>query len=213
MLKGLLPANPTLALRYPKIDSRAKLPRYLKAPELSRLLENAARNRDFGDLTLLSLMVTTGMRPSDIAGLKHGDINLAQQRIDHRTKGGWRKNTPLSLPMITLLTDYLARREDTCAAAFVNTRSKPVTVSWIQKMVRAAGEEAGLDFRLSPNHLRHSFATHAADRHGKLTTKTLLGHSELTRTEVYLHLSARRFRAVVRSHPYQHAFGLGIAND
>jgi len=212
VLKQVVTDNPAAGLRHPKLDARSKLPRYLKAPELRALLESAARGRDFCDLVILSLMTTTGMRPSDVAGLKRGDINLEQQRIDHRTKGGWRKGTPLSLPMTSLLAEYLSSREDRWAAAFVNTRLKPVTVSWIQRMVRAAGHQAGLEFRLTCNHLRHTFATHAADRHGKVVTKALLGHSGLSRTEVYLHLSARRFRAVVRLHPYQHAFEMGVAD-
>ena len=169
-------------------------------------------NRDFRDLVILSLMTTTGMRPNEVAGLKRDDINIEQQRVDHRTKGGWHKSTPLSLSMTSLLAEYFERREDGCNAAFVNTRSKPVTVGWIQGMVRAAGHEAGLDFRLTPNHLRHTFATHAADRHGKVVTKALLGHSGYSRTEVYLHLSARRFRAVARLHPYQHAFKMGVSS-
>ena len=213
MLKQLVTKNPASGLQIPKVDPRSKLPRYLKAPELRALLENAARNREFSDLVMLSLMTTTGMRPSDVAGLKRGDINIEEQRIDHRTKGGWRKGTPLSLSMTSLLTDHLGRREDSCDAAFVNTLARPVNKDWIQRMVRAAGDQAGLDIRLTCNHLRHTFATHAADRHGKVVTKALLGHSGLTRTEVYLHLSARRFRAVARLHPYQHAFNVGVGND
>lgn len=213
VLKQIVTVNPAAGLQHPKINPRSELPKYLKAPELRALLEHAAREGDPCNMVILSLMTTTGMRPNDIACLKRNDIDLEQQRIDHRTKGGWQKGTPLSLSMTSLLTAYLSSREDSYDVAFVNTRLKPVTVSWIQRMVRATGEQAGLDFRLTCNHLRHTFATHAADRHGKVVTKALLGHSTLTRTEVYMHLSARRFRAVARLHPYQHAFSLGVVDD
>ena len=212
VLKQVVTNNPAAGLQHPKISPKSKLPKYLKSLELKALLENAARERDPCDLVILSLMTTTGMRPNDVACLKREDINLEQQRIDHRTKGGWRKGTPLSLSMTSLLADYLSNRESSCDAAFVNSRLKPVTVHWIQRMVRAAGEQAGLGFRLTSNHLRHTFATHAADRHGKVVTKALLGHSSLTRTEVYMHLSARRFKAVARLHPYQNSFSLGVVD-
>jgi site-specific recombinase XerD len=211
-LKQATAADPTAGLHHPREDPRARLPRYLAAPELRALLETAARRCERRELVILSLMTTTGMRPNDVAGLNRGDINLPEQRVDHRTKGGWRKGTPLSVAMTSLLASYLASRADGCDAAFVNSRLEPVTVSFVQRLVRAAGERAGLAFPLTCNHLRHTFATHAADRHGKVVTKALLGHSGLSRTEVYLHLSARRFKAVVRLHPYQHAFGIGVTD-
>ncbi len=209
-LKQMVSHNPAAGLQHPKSSPSAKLPRYLRAQELQNLLETAATSRDLRDLTILSLMASTGMRPGDVAGLQRADISLSEQRVDHRTKGGWRKSTPLSVTMTRLLQRYLDSREDDSAAAFVNSRHKPVTKSWLQRMVRDAGESAGLDFRLTCNHLRHTFATHLADRHGKAVTKALLGHSGLSRTEVYMHLSVRRFRAVVRLHPYQHASGMGV---
>lgn len=204
--------DPAAALHHPREDPRVRLPRFLDAAELRALLATAARQEDQRDLVILSLMATAGLRPNDVAGLERDDLNLAEQRVDHRTKGGWSKGTPLSVAMTSLLASYLESRTDRCAAAFVNSRLKPVTVSFIQRLVRAAGDAAGLGFPLTCNHLRHTFATHAADRHGKVVTKALLGHSGLSRTEVYLHLSARRFKVVVRLHPYQHVFGIGVVD-
>jgi len=209
-VKQLLPENPAAGLRHPRISKRSKLPTYLKADQLRRLLEVAATKGPRKELVLLSLMSGTGLRPNEVANLQRGDINITQQRIDHRTKGGWCKGTPLSLSLTRLLEDYLASRKDDCPAAFLNSRHKPATISWIQKMVRAAGENAELPFRLTCNILRHTFATHTADRHGKLLTKQLLGHSHLRTTEVYTHLSERRYRAVMNLHPYQFAIGTGV---
>lgn len=211
-LSQVTDSNPAAALHHPREDPRVRLPRFLDATELRALLATAARHADQRDLAIIGLMATAGLRPNDVAGLKRGDVNLAEQRIDHRTKGGWCKGTPLSLAMTSLFASYLESRTDSCAAAFVNSRQQPVTVSFIQRLVRAAGDAAGLGFPLTCNHLRHTFATHAADRHGKVVTKALLGHSGLSRTEVYLHLSARRFKVVVRLHPYQHVFGIGVAD-
>jgi len=211
-VKQLLPSNPADGLRHPKISYRSQLPRYLKTDQLRSLLETVARERSRHDLVLISLMTGTGMRPFEVANLMRGDINIAQQRIDHRTKGGWYKGTPLSISLTRLLDDYLSSRTDECPAAFLNSRHKPVSISWIQKMVREAGEQAQLPFRLTSTILRHTFATHAADRHGKMTTRALLGHSFLRTTEVYTHLSERRFRAVMNQHPYQLAIGMGVSH-
>jgi site-specific recombinase XerD len=211
-LREGLAESPAAALRHPKIQPRAKLPQYLSVAQLRSLLETAARTREQRELVILSLMATTGMRPFEIASLERGHIKLHQHRIDHRTKGGKLKRTPLSRSMVGILAEYLTRRTDDSMAAFVTARNKPVTKSWIRRMVHAAGAEAGIPFRLNCNHLRHTFATHAADRHGKLVTKALLGHSLLKTTGVYTHLSPRRFRAVMALHPYQSALGLGVTS-
>jgi site-specific recombinase XerD len=116
---------------------------------------------------------------------------------------------PLSRPLIRILEPYLDSRDDDVPAACINDQGRPLTVSWIQRLVRDCGAQAGIA-DLPPNILRHTFATHAADRHGVVVTKALLSHSDLTRSEVYLHLSASRFRAVVRLHPYQSCHLLGV---
>jgi site-specific recombinase XerD len=209
-LVQLLPQNPTRDLHHPKISARAKLPEYLSATQLRCLLETAAhRVRESGagdalrDFAILSLLVTTGLRPYEIATLKRNDVHLEQHRMEVHVKGGWVKKTPLSARMAEVLAAYLATRLDSCPAAFVNTRGQPVSVSWIQRMVRKAGGDAGFPFELTCRHLRHTFATHAADRHGKTITRALLGHRRAEATEVYAHLSPRHFRAVMNLHPYQ----------
>lgn len=205
-----LPESPAAALRHPKIHPRAKLPEYLSTDQLRSLLETAARSRDKRDFVVLSLMASTGMRPFEVASLQRGHVKIHQHRIDHQSKGGRLKRTPLSRSMSTLLAEYLSSRSDDSMAAFVTSGGKPITKSWIQRMVRDAGAEAELPFRLTCNHLRHTFATHAADRHGKLVTKALMGHSFLSTTAIYTHLSPRRFRAVMALHPYSSVLGLGV---
>jgi len=209
-LVQLLAHNPARDLHHPKMSVRAKLPEYLSATQLRRLLQNTAqRVKESGggdalrDFAILSLLATTGLRPHEIATLKRSDVHLEQHCMDVHVKGGWVKKTPLSARMAEVLAAYLATRCDSCPAAFVNTRGQPVTVSWIQRMVKKAGGDTGLAFALSCGHLRHTFATHAADRHGKTITRALLGHRKAEATEVYAHLSPRRFRAVMSLHPYQ----------
>jgi integrase/recombinase XerD len=202
-LRGLVSADPAVALRHPKISPRARVPRYLTSAQVRQLLGSAARSRPRLDLVVLSLLVSTGLRPHEVVGLARSDIQPTQHLIEARVKGGWRKRTPLSPSMAALLGDYLASREDHCPAAFVGARLAPMSVSWLQRMVRDAGQQAGLEVRLTPRLLRHTFATHVADRHGKVIAKALLGHRRLATTEVYTHLSHRRFAALMSRHPYQ----------
>ncbi len=211
-LKEHLPKSPAAALKSPKTHPRAKLPVFLSVDQLRSLLETAS-NRDQRDFVVLSLLASTGMRPFEVASLQRDNLKLVQHYIDHEIKGGKLKRTSLSRSMTALLSKYLSSRTDDCFAAFVSSTGKPITKSWIQRMVRDAGAKADLPFRLTCNHLRHTFATHAADRHGKTVTKALMGHRYTKTTDIYAHLSPRRFKAVMALHPYPSTLDLGITND
>ena len=202
VVQQLLTSNPANDLHHPKLSSRRLLPGYLSATELRQLL-TAGADRPLVDLVILSLLATTGARPHEIASLRVCDVRASYTRVDFLAKGGWYKPTPLSAQMAPLLKCHCEALPPEAEECFYNTRGKPVTVSWIQRMVRAAGEDAGLPMRLTPKLLRHTFATHAADRHGRCITKALLGHAYDRTTDVYVHLSARRFRGAMNSHPYQ----------
>jgi hypothetical protein len=81
--------------------------------------------------------------------------------------------------MAVILQDYLMTRNDECNSLFVNGKARSVSVSWLQRLVKTTGEQAGLPCSLICNHLRHTFATYAADQHGKVITKALMGHQRL----------------------------------
>lgn len=210
VLMELVEENPARHLHHPQMSRRARLPQYLSAAQLRAVLQGAAGTlQDAGDVAalcdfaILSLLATTGVRPFEVAALEPGHLLLGQSRMDVPAKGGWIKKTPLSAQTVAVLDAYLKKRPRNGKALFVNRRGRPVTVWWIRRMVRAAGERAGLDFVLTPRHLRHTFATHAADRHGKTITRALLGHRDAQATEVYTHLSPRRFRSLMNLHSYQ----------
>jgi len=202
VVQQALPANPAGDLHHPKLSPRRHLPGYLSATELRQLLR-AGADRPLVDLVVLSLLATTGARPHEIASLRVCDVRASYTRVDFLAKGGWYKPTPLSPQMAPLLKCHCESLPAEAKQCFYNSRGKPMTVSWIQRMVRAAGEEAGLPMRLTPKLLRHTFATHAADRHGRCITKALLGHAYDSTTDIYVHLSARRFRGSMNRHPYQ----------
>jgi site-specific recombinase XerD len=202
-LRGVVGSDPAAVLRHPRISRRASLPRYLATGQVRLLLETAASQRPGRDLTILALLATTGLRPHEVVSLRREEISLGQRRLQVRVKGGWFKHTPLSESMATVLGDSLEGRQDDCPAAFIGASGRPVSLSWLQRMVAQAGQEAGLPFRLTPRLLRHTFATHAADRHGRPIATALLGHRHGATTDIYIHLSPRRFRALMQRHPYQ----------
>lgn len=198
-----LPNNPAQYLHHPKISKRAKLPEYLTQRQLRQLLKTAARRQPFRNFVILSLFATTGLRSSELVTLTRDNVYLKEHRILIWVKGGWFKNTPLSTWMCAILESYLATREDDFPALFINDKGRPVTMSFIRHMIKQTGKDAGIPFPLTPRHLRHTFATLAADRHGRVITSALLGHAQPETTQVYVHLSPRHFQSIMNKHPYK----------
>ena len=211
-LRGILSENPARDLRHPPISVRSELPRYLSAAQLRQVLTCAARDRPLQDWAILSLIATTGLRSFEVAGLERANLLLGQSRIVARTKGGRLKKTPLCGATARVLAAHLASRRDQLPAVFLNKWGKPASANWVQRMVRDAGRQAGLPF-LTARVLRHTFGTFAADRHGTLVTRALLGHRFCSTTAVYTHLSPRRFRPLMNVHPYQTAIGEGCDDE
>jgi len=178
------------------------LPEYLSAGRLRHLLESVARDRSVQDFAILALIATTGLRSFEVAGLRREHLHLDQHRIAAKTKGGWLKKTPLPAPTAALLKAHLGTRVDHLPALFLNKWGRPATANWVQRMVKEAGADAGLPF-LTARILRHTFGTFAADRHGTIVTRALLGHRFCRTTQIYTHLSPRRFRPLMNAHPYQ----------
>jgi integrase/recombinase XerD len=193
--------DPAVRLRYPKMHPRSEIPEYLSEPQLRRLLEHSATHGTSTGFAALSLIAATGLRPNEVAHLKLRDVSFGRECMNVRVKGGWIKKTALSYPIITILEAYLSTRTDSSEALFVTGRGGPASASFLQRKVTEAGKRGGLPVSLTCNRLRHTFATHAADTFGKVVTSALMGHRSLSTTEVYTHLSPRRFKAVMKLHP------------
>jgi len=193
-LNQLIPENSAQSLKHPKISPMAKLPQYLTAGELRTLMESTAKTGSLLDMTVVSLLATVELK----------DIHIEQQYIMLRVKGDWTKRTPISSSMAQLLEDYVLEYTITEGVLFRNKWHNPINKHWILRMVKAAGEEAGINRPVSPRMLRHTFATYAAERHGEVVTRALLGHCASTNsTKVYMHLIPSRFKPLVNSHYYQ----------
>jgi integrase/recombinase XerD len=205
-LRQIITDNPAGHIPHPKARPREKLPTYLKPAELSALLETAAQKRNLQDFTVLSLLATVGPRPHEIAKLRLKDVFPEEQYLFFHVKGGWYKRTPMSAAMAETMREYIEAYAPSGSRLFYNHWKKPIDRRWIERMVRDAGVQAGINYRVTPNILRHTFATYAADRHGAVVTRALLGHCRRSHsTDVYMHLIPSKFRALMNCHPYQTA--------
>jgi len=193
--------DPSSPLRYPRYRPRQSLPTYLDVETLQRVLSVSHREDSFNDFALLSLFASTGLRPGDVVGLTRSNVYLEEQLIAGRVKGGWTKRTVLSDSMSAILSHHLAVRPDEAEALFVNTRGRAASPAYMRKVIKRAGDRAEVGFTVTPQILRHTFGTHAADRHGRTVTQALMGHRRGTTTELYTHLSPSYFRPLMNLHP------------
>jgi site-specific recombinase XerD len=201
-IKGIVESNPTSHLRHPKISKRAKIPEYLTESQIFDFL-NAASKLPLMDFCMVSLLSTAGLRPHAITVLKWIDVLPEQRIIKLFMKGGWYKRMPLSNHMTDLLKQWSNKSEKKDPFVFVRKDSSCVSQEYIRKIVRETGENAHIPFRVTPRHLRHTFATFTADRHSKTITSALMGHSYTRTTDVYTHLAPTKFRRIMLSHPFQ----------
>jgi site-specific recombinase XerD len=202
VLQNILFENPARPLRHPKMSPRSQLPKYLSESELKALLHSAAQKLNKRDFAIVGLICSTGMRPFSVAALKREHFFASDSYIFELTKGAGYRKAALNTSLVSIISEYLANRSDDHPALFVNNRNQPVSKSWVQRLVKKAGQDAGLTVNLNCNMLRHSFAVHSSDRHGKSITKALMGHHKLATTAVYTHLSAKRFRGLMNLHAY-----------
>ncbi len=121
-----LPVNPAAHIPHPKMSPRSKLPEYLKPDELHKYLETALTTRTLKEITAISLLATTGLRPNEIASLKIKDIDFKRELISVTVKGGWIKVMPLNSVMIRYLMEYIENTEFPGEYLFYNTWGKPI---------------------------------------------------------------------------------------
>lgn len=208
--EGVIETTPLSALRSPRKEER--LPRLFSEEDATALVEvphgeglKAARDR-----AILEVLYGAGLRVSELIGLDETDVNLRQGWVRVRGKRKKERLAPLGAPAVGALEAYLEARagarlpEPEPGALFVNLRDgRRITDRSIRRMVEHYINAAGLDGKCSPHSLRHSFATHMLERGADLrVVQELLGHSHLSTTQVYLHLTSEKLRETYRrAHP------------
>jgi integrase/recombinase XerD len=205
----LIGDDPTAALKAPR--RAKKLPHVLNYAEVQKLL--AAPRGDepttLRDRALLEVMYACGLRASETIGLELGDVDMREGFLRARGKGSKERIVPLGRKAIAAISAYLRggrpklvgdRHE---AKLFVNFRGGPLSRQGLYKIVQRNARTAGLNGRMSPHTLRHSFATHLLAGGCDLrAVQEMLGHADVATTQMYTHLSGERLKDVYfKAHP------------
>jgi integrase/recombinase XerD len=206
---ALLDSDPTATLTGPR--RARKLPQVLTRGEVERLLAQprGTEPASLRDRALLELMYACGLRASEAVGLDLGDVDLEDRVLRARGKGSKERLVPIGQAAMGALRAYLERGRPALvkgraeAHVFVNFRGGPLTRQGLYKIVRRHALKAGLADRMSPHTLRHTFATHLLAGGCDLrSVQEMLGHADVSTTQLYTHLSSERLKDVYfRAHP------------
>jgi integrase/recombinase XerD len=205
---GLITENPTLRVDLPKIG-RA-LPKSLTEQDVNALLEAPAIEQPQGqrDRTMLELMYATGLRVSELVSLTLSEVNLRQGVVRVRGKGGKERLVPVGEIALSWLEKYLieARPELLTGKAptdvlFPSNRARAMTRQTFWHLIKKHALTAGISQDLSPHTLRHAFATHLINHGADLrVVQLLLGHSDLSTTQIYTHVAKERLKSLHQAH-------------
>jgi len=196
---GVIEDNPAEELPIPK--RQRKLPTYLSPRELSALLEESRRN--LRDHCLLEFIYATGVRVSEAVEMRVESVNLADRTaFVRRGKGGKDRLVIMSEHVARELQEYLNKRSTPSPFLFTNRWGRKLTPRYVEKMISRYAEKAGIEKKVTPHVLRHTFATHMLENNVDIRAiQELLGHSSLATTQVYTHVTAERLKRLVGRHP------------
>jgi integrase/recombinase XerD len=205
----ILSDDPTANLSAPRRGK--KLPHVLGMGEVKRLLENANGSDAIAlrDRALLEVMYACGLRASEATGLEVTDADLRRGFVRAHGKGSKDRIVPLGREAAAALRRYLNRGRPELVGAsgerklFVNFRGGSLTRQGLYKIIRRHARDAGLEGKMSPHTLRHTFATHLLAGGCDLrSVQEMLGHADIATTQMYTHLSGEEIKAAYfKAHP------------
>lgn len=200
--------NPAEGISGPKLPKR--LPVFVREEDMENTLNDAEKGEGFSGLRnflILLMAYDTGMRRSEIVGLKVEDVDLSRRCIRVHGKGGKEREIPIVSELMQDVECYLETRkrivEQEHGMFFVTDKGDPIYANFVYRLVtKELGEHTSLSKR-SPHVLRHSFATHLLDNGAPIQgIKELLGHSSLAATQVYTHNSVEKMLKIFKqAHP------------
>ena len=207
--EGTIEHDPTAELRGP--PKTQHLPRVLSRDEVAQLLREpkGTEPRSLRDRALLELMYASGLRVSEAIGLELGDVDLDEGMLCARGKGSKERIVPIGRQAVAALRAYCRSGRPALVGSgveshlFVNRRGLGLTRQGLYKIIQGHARGAGLEQKMSPHTLRHTFATHLLTGGCDLRSlQEMLGHADLATTQVYTHLSAERLKdAYFSAHP------------
>ena len=215
--EGMVLDNPFLYLRGPKTAktlpitlSVEQVKRFLSMPKIDYEAELLDEPSYLNDTAVFETLYSTGCRISEITGAKWGDADLKRGTMIVTGKGSKERLVILGKPAIAALMawlEYVRSQHPELTASyspiFLNQRFKPLDSRLIERRMKRYLAEAGLSTEITPHKLRHSFATHLLDAGADLrSVQEMLGHSSLSTTQIYTHVSIERLKdAVMKNFP------------
>jgi len=207
--EGILSANPIERASSPKLDKR--LPSFLTLKEVERLLNAPDLSHPLGqrDRAFMELLYASGLRVSELVSLNLGQINLNTNEIRVWGKGSKERVVLMGEPAAEALRNYLSQgrlkllAEKRNSALFLNRYGQRLPERSVQRILEEYTKRVGLNKRVHPHMLRHTFATHLLDGGADLrVVQELLGHARLSSTQIYTHVTKSQARKVYLSaHP------------
>jgi len=206
--QDLISSDPSLNLESPKI--RRSLPGYLKVEDVDRLLEQPDPKTPYGlrDRAMLEVLYSTGLRVSELIGLRVSDLDSKVGCIRCIGKGDKERIVPAGRKALGMVDRYLRDARPkllakgvSSGALFVNRRGMPLSRVGVWKILSSYGKRAGFRVALTPHMLRHSFATHLLERGADLrSVQLMLGHADISTTQIYTHVVEERLKQIYKAH-------------
>jgi integrase/recombinase XerD len=207
-IQEFITVDPSLNLESPKI--RRTLPGYLRLEEVERLLAQPDAKTALGlrDRAMLEVLYSTGLRVSELIGLRVTDLDPKVGCIRCIGKGDKERIVPAGRKALGMVEKYLhdARpkllgKGVASPALFVNRNGHSLSRVGVWKILSAYGRRAGLRVALTPHMLRHSFATHLLERGADLrSVQLMLGHADISTTQIYTHVVEERLKQIYKAH-------------
>ena len=202
--EGLCEKNPFGEVSSPKLDKT--LPKFLFSEEIEALFDSINTQTLLGirDNALLEFMYGTGVRVSELCSIKEKDIDYINKQVIVLGKGKKERYLPLHDLVIDSLKEYvsyarnelqLKNKKEVSDILFLNNHGGPLTSRGVRDILKRLVEKASETYKISPHMIRHSFATHLLNNGADLiTVQELLGHSNLSTTQIYTHISKEQLK-------------------
>jgi integrase/recombinase XerD len=205
--EGFIQEDPAINIQSPKF--RQALPEFLSVQEVDRLLAQPDVNTTAGlrDKAMIELLYSTGLRVSELCGLKTADVQMEVGCLRCIGKGNKERLVPVGRRALETVQEYLKKSrpeilgEKASPYLFATRTGAAINRIIFWKVLGAYGRKAGLRKTLSPHMLRHSFATHLLDRGADLrSVQMMLGHADIATTQIYTHVVEERLKQVYKAH-------------
>ncbi|MDR2234180.1 MAG: site-specific tyrosine recombinase XerD [Tannerella sp.] len=209
LLEDFLQADPSELIESPRIGM--KLPEVLAVNEVNKIIESIDLSKQMGqrNKAMIEVLYSCGLRVSELIRLRYSDIYVEEEFIRVEGKGKKQRLVPISQSAIHEIGNYLFERRQVIAqkgfedVLFLNNRGRGLSRVMVFNVIKTHAELAGIKKSISPHTFRHSFATHLLEGGANLRAiQMMLGHENITTTEIYTHIDREFLRAeIINHHP------------